>query len=186
MAHIEQIRICGFGGQGVVLAGTILGYAAVLDGKWAAGSNSYGAQARGGAAKAEVVISSEPIMFPHVILADILVALSQEAYDIYTQELKDEGCRVLYDTMTVKPRDLKGSEQLGVPATSLAVQDLGVKEVANMVILAALVGLTDLVSEGALRRSLEEQVGARYRDVNMKALDVGLRLGNDLKRDIDS
>jgi len=180
MADIEQIRICGFGGQGVVLAGTILGYAAVLDGKWAAGSNSYGAQARGGAARAEVVISSESIIFPHVIQADILVALSQEAYDAYIQALKDEGGRVFYDTMTVKPRDLKGPEQLGVPATLTAVQDLRVKEVANIIMLAASVGLVGMVSQESLRRSIVEQVGERFREVNMKALEAGLRLGNTL------
>ncbi|MCJ7685983.1 MAG: 2-oxoacid:acceptor oxidoreductase family protein [Desulfobacteraceae bacterium] len=182
MADIEQIRICGFGGQGVVLAGTILGYAAVLDGKWAAGSNSYGAQARGGAARAEVVISFEPILFPHVIQADVLVALSQGGYDAYIHEVRDEGGMVLYDNMTVRPRSLKGTEQLGVPATFTAVQDFCAKEVANMVILAASVGLVGMVSHRSLKTSLMEQVGERFREVNMKALEAGLRLGIDLKR----
>ncbi|MCF8062067.1 MAG: 2-oxoacid:acceptor oxidoreductase family protein, partial [Deltaproteobacteria bacterium] len=65
--HITQVRIGGFGGQGVVLAGALLGHAAVRDGLWVSGSNAYGAQARGGAARSEVVISNRPISFPHVL-----------------------------------------------------------------------------------------------------------------------
>ncbi len=182
MSPIEQIRIGGFGGQGVVLAGTVLGHAAVLDGKWAAGSNSYGAQARGGAARAEVVISSEPIVFPHVMEADLLVALSQEAYDTFISGVRGEGGRVLYDESTVEPREVKGLKQRGVPATMTALHDLGVKEVANMVILAASVGLTNLVSRESLQDALKEWVGDRFRDVNMKALEAGLRLGTALRR----
>jgi len=84
---VRQVRICGFGGQGVVLAGVILGEAAVLDGKWAAGASSYGAQARGGYARSDLVISDRPIVYPRVMEADLLVAMAQSAYDRYSTEL---------------------------------------------------------------------------------------------------
>ena len=83
MTSAKQVRLSGFGGQGVVLAGTILGHAAIRDGKWVAGSSSYGAQARGGSARSDVVIADGPVVYPHVIEADILIALSQTAYDKY-------------------------------------------------------------------------------------------------------
>jgi len=109
MGDLKQICLCGFGGQGVILAGMILGYAAINDGKWVAGSNSYGAQARGGSARSEVVISENPITYPHVIKADILIVMSQTAYDQYIQDLAEQGALVLYDDMIVHPRDMHGA-----------------------------------------------------------------------------
>jgi len=103
MTGLKQIRFAGFGGQGVVLAGTILGYAAIHDGKWVSGSNSYGAQARGGSARSEVVISEEPITFPHVIRSDILIVLSQSAYDAHITDVAEDGALVIYDDLIVEP-----------------------------------------------------------------------------------
>src|SRR5512137_2871188 len=97
MAEITQVRWSGFGGQGVVLAGVLLGEAGVIDGKYIAGSNSYGAQARGSGCKSEIVFSNEPIDFPHLITADILVAMSQGAYDLYCREVKESTGIILYD-----------------------------------------------------------------------------------------
>ena len=178
MADLKQVLISGFGGQGVVLAGMILGHAAIEDGKWVSGSNSYGAQARGGAARSEVVISDEPIKFPHVILSDILITLSQSAYETYTQ-LCEAGAVVIYDDLLVKPVELKGAKQIGVPATDRAIAALESKQAANIVILGATAVITGIVSKEALTASVSKNIDERFRALNIKALEVGFKLGEE-------
>lgn len=183
MGNLKQIRLCGFGGQGVILAGTILGHAAISDGKWVSGSNSYGAQARGGAARSEVVVSQDPIKFPHVIQSDILIALSQNAYDTYSKDVREHRAMVIYDDLMVKPHTIKGAQQIGVAATSTALRELNSKQVANIVILGASVAITGVVSKEALITSLGENVEERFRELNLKALEVGYKLGEDISKE---
>jgi len=176
MGELRQVRLSGFGGQGVVLSGTILGYAAIRDGKWVAGSSSYGAQARGGAARSDVVISDGPIVFPHVIEADILVAMAQTAYTKYKEEL-GQGAWVIYDDELVSPQPIGHAAQIGVPATTSALKELKQQQSANIVILAALAAITGIVSREALSGAIAENVSERFRELNLRALDVGYRLG---------
>ena len=180
MGKLTQIRFCGYGGQGVVLAGTILGHAAINDDKWVAGSNSYGAQARGGSARSEVVIAKNPITYPHVIQADILIAMSQTAYDQYIQDLAEQSALVVYDDMIVHPRDIHGVQQIGVPATKISIDELENKQVANIVMLGASIVITGIVSEKSLISSIQTNVGQRFRELNLKALEVGYTLGKDI------
>jgi len=175
MAEIKQIRVCGFGGQGITLAGTILGHAGINDGKWVAGSNSYGAAARGGPSRADVILSDKPIIFPHLIEADILIALSQEAYDKYIEDMKRDS-RVIYDEQLVSPRDI-GLKQIGIPATNVAIEELNNKQVANIIILGATVGITKITTNDALIAAIEETVEPRFKDSNLKAVDTGFKLG---------
>jgi 2-oxoglutarate ferredoxin oxidoreductase subunit gamma len=176
MGDLRQVRISGFGGQGVVLAGTILGHAAIKDGKWVAGSSSYGAQARGGSARSDLVISDGPIVFPHVIQADILLTMAQTAYDKYWEDLAHESW-VIYDDELVSPRPLGRAMQVGVRATSSAVKELKQRQSANIVILAASAAITGIVSKEALIGSIVENVSGRFRELNLKALELGYRLG---------
>jgi 2-oxoglutarate ferredoxin oxidoreductase subunit gamma len=178
MGDLRQVRISGFGGQGVVLAGTILGHAAIKDGKWVAGSSSYGAQARGGSARADLVVSDGPIVFPHVIEADILVTMAQTAYDKYREVLASESW-VIFDDELVSPRPLDGAVQIGVPATSSAIKELNQRQSANIVILGASAALTGVVSRNALIASIVANVSERFRDLNLKALELGYRLGKE-------
>jgi 2-oxoglutarate ferredoxin oxidoreductase subunit gamma len=180
LSNLTQIRFCGYGGQGVVLAGTILGHAAINDDKWVAGSNSYGAQARGGSARSEVVIASNPITYPHVIKADILIAMSQTAYDQYIQDLAKQGALVLYDDMIVHPRDIHGVQQIGVPATKLSIDEFNNKQVANIVMLGASVVITEIVSKKSLILSIKTNVDQRFRELNIKALHAGFTLAKKL------
>jgi 2-oxoglutarate ferredoxin oxidoreductase subunit gamma len=180
MGDLKQICLCGFGGQGVILAGTILGYAAINDGKWVAGSNSYGAQARGGSARSEVVISKKPIMFPHVIQSDVLIALSQSAYDKYIKNLSGKDSLVVYDDQMVEPKDTKGSKQIAIPATKTAISELNSKQVANIVILGASGAISGIVSKQALILSITENVEERFRGLNLKAIEIGYNLGEDV------
>lgn len=161
----------------MVLAGALLGHAAVRDGLWVSGSNSYGAQARGGAARSEVVISKGPIAFPHVLQADVLVAMSQSAYDAFSDGLSRQDPLIIHDADLVRPRSLEAARQAALPATETAVSDLGNKQVANIVMLGALSALTRIVSMAALETAVGEQVDARYRDLNLRALARGFELG---------
>lgn len=179
MAEISaQVRLCGFGGQGVILAGTILGYAGINDGKWVAGSNSYGAAARGGSCRADVVISDKPISFPHVIMSDILIAMSQKAYDVYIKDVRVEGGIVIYDEQMVSAKEINGLKQVGIPVTNIAIKELSGRQVANIVILGVAVAITKVVSRGALTSAIEKNIPERFKDLNLKAVKLGFKLGS--------
>ena len=182
MGRINQIRICGFGGQGIVLAGTILGHAAIKEGKWVAGSSSYGAQARGGSAVADLVIADERIIYPHVIKPDILITLSQTAYKTYIKDLA-EGGLVLFDEQLVNPEEVGEMRRIGVPATDAALRELGGKQAANIVILGASSAITGMASHEALVSSIQENVAERFRELNLTALDLGYRLAGEIKKE---
>jgi len=176
MSSPNQIRLCGFGGQGIILAGVILGHAGIGDGRWVAGSASYGAQARGGYARSDVVIADEPIVFPHVIAADILIAMSQEAYDKYSQQLAPQAV-VLYDQQLVTPHTLEGADQKPVPATARAVEELHSKQVANIVMLAAAVAATAMVTRDSMLAAIERAVDEKFRAADVQSAEVGFALG---------
>ena len=175
MTSAKQVRLSGFGGQGVVLAGTILGHAAIRDGKWVAGSSSYGAQARGGTARSDVIIADGPVVYPHVIEVDILVALSQTAYDRYIKALAKDAL-VLFDDQLVLPEPLEGIRQVGIPSTSAALKELNQKQAANMVILGALASVSGIVGKEGLMAAISENVSDRFKESNLKALELGYRL----------
>lgn len=169
-----QIRLCGFGGQGIILAGMMLSHAGINDGKWVAGSNSYGAVARGGTCCADVIISDKPISFPHVIKPDILVAMYSSAYNKYIKDM-EKGI-VIYDEQ-VSIKEISSLKQVGIPATMVAVTELNNEQVANIVILCAMAEITRIVSQGALISALEKNIPARFKNLNLKAAELGFKLG---------
>jgi 2-oxoglutarate ferredoxin oxidoreductase subunit gamma len=176
MPGIVQVRWSGFGGQGVVLAGVLLGQAGVFDGRHVSASNSYGVAARGSAAQSEVIFSDSPIDFPHLINPDILVAMSQGAYQTFCRDVKAESGMILYDRGLVTPQD-SPMKQVGIPATEFAVKKLKDKQAANIVLLGALVESTRIVSSRAIRKAIRAHVSERFRGLNLKALTLGLELG---------
>ena len=176
MARLDQLRLCGIGGQGLVLAGAILGHAAIHDGKYVAGSDSYGVRVRGGYALSDVVVSDEPIVYPHIIEADILIPMGQEAYDTHAEHAAP-GAVILYDDQLVVPRPREAIRQVGIPATSSAIRELNQKQAANIVMLGALVAVTGIVSKASLRKAIEDQVGERFRAMNLDAVELGYALG---------
>ncbi len=177
MPEITQVRITGFGGQGVVLAGVLLGEAGVIDGKQIAGSNSYGAQARGSGCKSEVVFSRGRIDFPHLTAVDILLAMSQGAYDLNWRDVREEGGMILYDCNLVRPQEGLRVRQVGLPCTELALRKLKNKQVANLIFLGALVEMTKIVSRQAIRKAIVRHVGHEFRSLNLRALQIGMELG---------
>jgi 2-oxoglutarate ferredoxin oxidoreductase subunit gamma len=173
----NQVRFCGFGGQGVILAGMILGDASVADGKWGTSSSTYGPAARGGGCRSDVVISDQPIAFPQVIKIDVLVSLSQEGYDRYLGGIKGSSSIVIYDGQIV-PKEFKDLRQVQIPATKTAVEEVGNEIVANMIILGSMVAITSLVSREALLEATKRRVPERFQDLNLQAIHIGLRLGS--------
>jgi len=177
MAGILQVRLGGFGGQGVVLAGVLLGHAGALEGKHVSVANSYGAAARGSACKSEVIFSEGPIDFPHLLAADIFVAMSQGAYTEYIKEVKAGSGLVLVDRTFVIPGEVSGITQMGIAATDSAIGKLKEKQVANIVLLGALLETTRIVSPQAMRKAIRIHMVEPFRSLNLKALALGEKLG---------
>jgi len=180
MTEMRQISITGLGGQGVILAGLLLGQAGVIEGKNVAGSNSYGAQARGSGCKSEIVISDGLIVYPHVTVDDILVAMSQGTYDLYCEGVREGSGLILYDEGLVKPNETLEVKQLGAPATEYGVKRLENKQVSNIVILGVLVALTEIVSPKALQKAITLHVSEAFRKVNLEAFRLGMELGKKI------
>lgn len=185
MSNVKQVRLIGFGGQGVVLAGTILAHAAIKDGRWVAGSSAYGAQARGGTARYDVIVAGDTIKFPHMISTDILIAFSQKAYEESLGQLSKENALIIHDELLVKPERLDTVTQIGVPATDRAIKDLDNKQAANMVMLAAVAALTGLTTQSSLIKALEENSAERFLQTNLKALALGKQIGLEVQKTIN-
>jgi len=168
------VRLSGSGGQGVMLAGLLLAEAGMLDGLHVVQTQSYGPEARLGAAKSDVVLSNEEIAFPEVLAPDLLLCLSADAYRKYGLRLADGGTRVV-DERVARETDV-GGDDLVLPMTRTA-RELGNVIVGNVVALGALVGMGDLVSRDALSRALEGRSKPAMIELNGRALEAGLELG---------
>ena len=171
-----EIRISGLGGQGVVLAGEILGRAAVYDGKHAVQTQSYGAEARGSAAKSEVIISDSKIGFPKVRKCDILVAMSQSALDAHLKDLKESGT-LLVDEDVVKVKPNVKARALRVPATKIAETELKSKLYANVVMLGALTKTAVPLSREAVEKAIADSVPEETKKSNIEGYRKGLMHG---------
>lgn len=170
-----EVRICGLGGQGVVLAGQILGKAGVIDGKKVVQTQSYGAEARGSAAKSEVIISDERIGYPLVRKCDILVAMGQEAFDLNIKDLKAEGVVLVDENLVKTPVSVKVKLH-SLPATQVAEKELKSKMYANVVMLGALASITQVVSKKAMEKAIIKTVKEETKDVNVRAFELGVTL----------
>jgi 2-oxoglutarate ferredoxin oxidoreductase subunit gamma len=171
----QEIRFAGFGGQGLLLAGILLGRTAALyTGKQAAQTQTYGTEARGGASQCNVVIDDQEITYVGVVNPDVFVVMSQEAYDKLIGEVKD-GARVFYDSDLVKIRENPKLRQFPIPSTSSA-KELGRQMVANMVMLGAMVEGTKILEVDLVKKSLTESVPPGTEALNLKAFDLGRSL----------
>lgn len=175
MAKRIEVRISGLGGQGVVLAGVILGRAVVYDGKYAVQTQSYGAEARGSAAKSEIIISDEKISFPKVRECDILVAMSQSALDKHLKDLKQNGVLLVDEDMVKKVPKVKATI-LRVLATRIAETELKSRIYANAVMLGALTKVTQLVSGEAVKKAMVDSVPEETKDNNLYGFKRGYLL----------
>jgi 2-oxoglutarate ferredoxin oxidoreductase subunit gamma len=177
---LTEIRIAGFGGQGVILAAAVIGKAqAIFQGGYATMTQSFGPEARGGSSSAQCVLSSEPILYPYITKPDILVVMSQEAYTRFVPELKRGGILITEQDLVRVDRIPPGMRVYGVPATRLA-EELGRKVVLNIVMVGFFGAVTGLLDPEALRKAVADSVPQAMQTLNLHAFDRGYEYGIDL------
>ena len=171
----KEIRLSGTGGQGIILGGILLGEAAVLDGKEVIQTQSYGPEARGGASKAEVIISDKPILYPKVIVPTCLLLMSQEAAARYATVIAENGL-VVYDTSTISELPPLQARVKGIPLTRLACEEIGNILTTNIISIGALAAAGNLVSLESLEQVVSDRLG-KVAALNIRALRLGWEWG---------
>jgi 2-oxoglutarate ferredoxin oxidoreductase subunit gamma len=179
---LTELRIAGFGGQGVILAAHIIGNAvALLEKGYATMTQNYGPEARGGAASAALVLSDEPVLYPYLTQPGILIAMSLEAYTRFGPEVKEGGFLLVeedlvqLDALPKVPR----CRIYGIPATRLA-EELGKKMVLNVIMVGFFCAITKAVSVEACRGGVAHEVPKRFLDLNINAFNKGYEYGLEL------
>lgn len=175
--QLTEIRIAGFGGQGVILSAIILGRAASIhQGAFATMTQSFGPEARGGACSAQLILSESPILYPYVTKPDILVVMSQEAYTRFVPELKDGGTLIVEQDL-VRVTELKPNTRVfSIPATRLA-EELGKRMVLNSVMVGFFTAITQLLTKDAVSKAVSDSVPGSFRDLNLRAFEKGYEYG---------
>jgi 2-oxoglutarate ferredoxin oxidoreductase subunit gamma len=167
-----EIRITGFGGQGVVLSGYIIGRACTIQSdKHATMIQSFGPEARGSACSATMSVQETEILYPYIERPDIFVVMSGEGYEMYRDELKDKGI-LIYEKDLVKPRLKDGQPSYGVTSTRIA-EGLGRVIIQNIVMIGFFTAVTKIVPREAMRKAVEESVPEGTEELNLKAFDAG-------------
>jgi 2-oxoglutarate ferredoxin oxidoreductase subunit gamma len=167
-----EIRITGYGGQGVVLAGYVIGRAcAVNAGKHATMIQSFGPEARGSACSATLTIKDDEVLYPYIGRPDVFIVMSAEGYTKFGDELKDDGI-LIYEKDLVKPRFKDGQRTYGIESTRIA-ESLGRKLVQNIVMLGFFAAVTEIVSVEHMREAVKASVPPGTEELNLKAFDAG-------------
>jgi len=172
----------GSGGQGVITASIILAEAAVLfENLNAVQSQSYGAEARGGATRSDVIISDSIIDYPKVIQPNILICLTQEAYNKFHGIVRPGGL-LITDARSVKTKKKVAAQQRELPMYQTVMDQIGKPIVFNICMLGAVIAMTNLISPDSIMRVLEKRIPADFLEINRQAMDLGLELGRKFKR----
>jgi 2-oxoglutarate ferredoxin oxidoreductase subunit gamma len=179
--RLTEIRIAGFGGQGVILSAVVLGKAAsIYENGFATMTQNFGPEARGGACSAQLVISDSPVLYPYVTRPDIMVIMSQEAYNRFASELRPGGVLIIEEDL-VRVSDLKCDLKVySVPATRFA-EGLGKRMVLNSVMVGFFTAVTKLLSADSVRKAVADSVPSAFRELNLKAFDKGFAFGNSME-----
>ncbi len=178
----REVRLSGSGGQGLILAGIILAEAAIHDGLNTVQTQSYGPEARGGASKAEVIISSGDIDYPNVAEPEVMLAMTQEACDKYVGTLSNKGILIVDSTFVTEIPDTTATVY-SLPITKIAKEELGRTLVANIVALGAVTGLTNVVTHQAIVDAVLARVPKGTEELNEKALSLGYEYANNASRE---
>jgi 2-oxoglutarate ferredoxin oxidoreductase subunit gamma len=177
---LTEIRIAGFGGQGVILAASVIGKAAaIFEGGYATMTQSFGPEARGGSSSAQCILSTEPILYPYVTRPDILIVMSQEAYTRFAPQLKPGGILITEQDLVRVDQVPENIQVFGVPATRLA-EELGRKVVLNIVMVGFFAAVTKLVDPESVRKAVEDSVPPAMAKLNLQAFDKGFEYGAEL------
>ncbi|MFC1970579.1 2-oxoacid:acceptor oxidoreductase family protein [Chloroflexota bacterium] len=179
MENRHEIRLSGFGGQGVMLSGYIIGQAAAIyEGKHTTHIRDYGPEARGGTCRADVVISDKSVLYPYINAPSVLVSLSQQAYDKYRPHSREDSL-IIIDEDLVKHREKKKNRLRTIPAQRIA-EELGRANVANVVMLGFFTAVTGFLSIEAMKKSVLDSVPKGTEELNTKALERGYQYGLDI------
>jgi 2-oxoglutarate ferredoxin oxidoreductase subunit gamma len=180
--QLTEIRVAGFGGQGVILSAILLGKAAsIYQGAFATMTQNFGPEARGGACSAQLVLSDSPILYPYITQPDILVVISQEAYVRFGPELKDGGILIVeQDLVRVADLEVAGHNKelqvYSIPATRIA-EELGKRMVLNSVMVGFFTAVTRLLDADAVRKAVADSVPPSFLELNLKAFEKGFEYG---------
>ena len=180
---MERCRMVfsGSGGQGVITAAVILAEAAVLyENLIAVQSQAYGPAARGGATRSDVIISESDINYPKVIQPNVLICLTQEAYNKFFPIIRPGGL-LITDTRFVKTQKKVDAQQRELSMYKTVMDKIGKPIVFNICMLGAVVGLTDIVKSESIMKVLENRIPSGFLEMNRKALDLGMKHAEDLK-----
>lgn len=176
--NITRLVFSGSGGQGVITAAIILAEAAVLySGKNATQTQAYGAAARGGATRSDIIISDAKINYPGVIQPNILIALTQDAYNSFSDIVRPGGL-LLTDPRFVTTTKKVDARKLELPMYEQVVEQIGKPIVYNICTLGALIGITEILQPDTVMRVLEKRIPQDFLKMNMRAFDLGLALGS--------
>ncbi len=177
LQQLTEIRVAGFGGQGVIMAASVIGKAAsIVDGGFATMTQNFGPEARGGACSAQLVLSNTPVLYPYVTRPDILVVMSQEAYVKFAPELKPGGIMLIEQELVRVHGKGPNVKVFGIPATRLAEQ-AGKRMVLNVVMVGFFGAITGIFTKESLRNAVEDSVPAAFRELNDRAFDTGYEYG---------
>ncbi|MFH1223141.1 MAG: 2-oxoacid:acceptor oxidoreductase family protein [Pseudomonadota bacterium] len=176
-----EIRISGYGGQGVILSGMVIGKAAALyEDKFSSLAQAFGPEARGSSCSAQVIVSDTKILYPYLVNSDILVSMSQEAFRKFSPELKKTSGILVYENELVKPEGLSSSvKTFGIPATRIAEEKLGKNIFLNIVMVGFFTAVTDIIKEDNAKRSVSSLVPPHTVEQNLKAFDLGYSYGKE-------
>ena len=177
MSEQREMRLAGLGGQGLILAGIIVAEAAgIYEGKEVAQTQAYGAEARGGFSRSDVVIRDEEILFPKASKLDLLLAMSQSAYEENLPSLK-KGGTLLVDSTYVS--EISETNMFAIPFSRVAKQKFGRENVANIIALGAITQVFPIISEKSMEKAVLNRVPKRFIEMNKQAFKEGVNLGNE-------
>ncbi len=177
LQQLTEIRVAGFGGQGVIMAASVIGKAmSIVEGGFATMTQNFGPEARGGACSAQLVLSSTPVLYPYVTHPDIMVIMSQEAYGKFGKELKPGGTMLIEQELVRVGHIPEGTRVYGIPATRIA-EEIGKRMVLKIVMVGFFGAITGILSRESLQKAVEDSVPAAFRELNDKAYNAGYEYG---------
>jgi 2-oxoglutarate ferredoxin oxidoreductase subunit gamma len=177
---VTEIKLGGFGGQGVILAGIIVGKAGALyDRKEATLTQSFGPEARGSSCSAQVVLSEQPILYPYVTKPNVMVLMSQDAYTRFSPDIAPGGTLIVEEDLVDAGKIPNGAKVFKIPATRIA-EELGKRMVLNIVMVGFFTAVTKVVSVEAVRKAVEDSVPKGTIELNIQAFERGYAWGKKL------
>jgi 2-oxoglutarate ferredoxin oxidoreductase subunit gamma len=177
---VREIRIAGFGGQGVIMAASVIGKAnCIYQEGYSTMVQNFGPEARGGACSAGLMLSNEPILHPYLTEPEVMVIMSQEAFSKFSGEISPRGIMLIEQDLVRVSNVKTGVRVYAVPATRIAEQ-LGKRMMQNIVMVGFFAAVTGLVSVEALKKAVASSVPGHTRELNLQAFDAGFEYGKSV------